>query len=68
MAQMVKHPSLSISSGHDLTVHVIKLYVGLCANSMEPAGDSLSPSLSAPPALESTLSLKINNKKKKLTL
>ena len=35
-------------SGHDLTVCGIKPRVGLCADGVEPAGDSLSPSLSAP--------------------
>ena len=34
-------------SGYDLTVRGIQLHVGLRANSVEPAWDSLSPSLSA---------------------
>ena len=36
--------------------------IGLCADSMEPAWDSLSPSLSSPPLLSLSLSLKINKK------
>ena len=40
---------------------------GLCADGTEPAWDSLSPSLSAPPpACARTLSLKINKLKKLL--
>ena len=48
MAESVKHPTLSFGSGHDLTVHEIQLQVGLCADSMETAWDSLSHSLSVP--------------------
>ena len=40
-------------------------YVGLCADSVEPAWDSLSPFLSAPALLMLSLSLKINKLKKK---
>ena len=46
MAQLVKRPTLDFSSGRDLTVHEIKLCVGLCADSVEPAWESVSPSLS----------------------
>ena len=42
----VKCLTLHFSSGHDLTVHEIEPRVGLCANSAEPAWDSLSLSLS----------------------
>ena len=53
--QSVKHPTLGFSSGHDLTVHELDLPVGLHADSVEPAWDSLSlplfPFLSAPPLL-----------------
>ena len=45
MAQSVEHLTLDFSSGHDLTVCGIKSHVRLCADSAEPAGDSLSPSL-----------------------
>ena len=51
---------LIFGSGHDLTVHGIKPRIGLCADSAEPARDSLFPSLSAPPLLSLSLSLKIN--------
>ena len=37
-----------VMTGHDLTVHGIKPHIRLCADSMEPAWDSLSPSLSLP--------------------
>ena len=51
MAQLLKHPTLDFCSSHDLMVSGIKPCVGLCADSMEPAWDSLSPSLSASPLL-----------------
>ena len=60
MAQPVKRLTLSFGSGHDLTVHEFELDAGLCADSVEPAWDSLSPSLSMPPLLILSLSLKIN--------
>ena len=67
MAQSVKRPTLGFGSGHDLTVREFDLRVGLCADSLEPAWDSLSLSLSAPPllALSVSLSHTINFKKKK---
>ena len=46
MSQLVKHQTVDFGSGHDLMVHEIKPYVGLCPNSMEPAWDSLSLFLS----------------------
>ena len=53
---MVKHQTLHLGSGHDLTVREFESHMGLCVDSMEPAWDTLSlflcPSLS--------LSLKIN--------
>ena len=65
VAQLVKHPTLDFGSGHDLAVHEIKPCIRLCADSVEPAWDSLSPPLSVPPLLHSlsssfSLSLKIN--------
>ena len=49
---------LDFSSGHDLMVHdEFKLQFWLCADSAEPAWDSLSPSLSTPPRLTLVLSL-----------
>ena len=47
VARSVKFPTLDFSAGHDLTICEIKPCVGLCADSAEPAWDSLSPSLSA---------------------
>ena len=45
MTPLVKHPTLGFSPGHDLTVREIEPHVG-SADSMEPAWDSLSLSLS----------------------
>ena len=42
VAQSGKRPTLGLGSGHDLTVHEIEPHVGLCADSVEPAWDSLS--------------------------
>ena len=49
VAQSVKCPALDFRSGHDPTVRGFKPHIRLCADSVEPAWDSLSPSLSAPP-------------------
>ena len=49
MAQSVKHPTLGFGAGHDLEVCEFEPCIRFCADSAEPAGDSLSPSLSAPP-------------------
>ena len=51
VAQSVKRLTPDFGSGLDLMVHGIEPRVGLCADSMEPAWDPLSPSLSAPPAV-----------------
>ena len=51
LAQSVKRLTLDFSSGHDLMVHGIEPPIELCAGGMEPAWDSFSPSLSAPPLL-----------------
>ena len=59
MAQSVKHPTLGFRAGRDVMVHEIEPRVGLCTSSTEPAWDSLSPSLSAPPLLELSVSLKV---------
>ena len=63
-AHLVTCLILGFSSGHDLMVHKIEPHGGLCSDSGEPAGDSLSPSLSAPLpptwARVLSLSLKIN--------
>ena len=47
----VKHPTLDFGSGHDLTVHEYESHVGLHAAGVEPARDSLFPSLSPTHAL-----------------
>ena len=60
MAQSVEHPRLDFGSGHDLTVHEIELCIGLYTDSTEPAWDSLVSSLSVPPLLSLSLSVKIN--------
>ena len=57
MAQSVKGPTLDFGSGHDLRVPEFKPRVGLCADSVEPAWDSLSPSLSLPTPLTLSWSL-----------
>ena len=57
MARSVKPPTLEFGSGHDLTVYETKPGIELCAGSVEPAWDSLSPSLSAPPPLAHGISL-----------
>ena len=62
VAQLVMRPTLSFGSGHDLTVHKFKPHIGLCADSMEPALDSLSPFLSAPSLFTHALSLSKINK------
>ena len=43
MPQLVKRLTLDLSSGHDLTVCEIEPHVGLCADSIEPILDSVSP-------------------------
>ena len=50
MSQFVRSLTLGFGSGHDLTIHEFEP-IGLHADSMEPAWDPLSPSLSAPPLL-----------------
>ena len=60
MAQSVEHPTLDFSSGHDLTVQEIEPCMGLCSDSTEPAWDSFSLSLSAPPPLTHTHSFSQN--------
>ena len=51
MTQSVEGPSLGFCSGRDLTVGEFEAQVGLCADSADPAWDSLSLSLSVPPLL-----------------
>ena len=56
--------SVDFSSGHDLMACEFEPCVPavLTAQSLEPASDSVSPSLSAPPPLTLCLSLSLNNK------
>ena len=44
VGEAVKHPILDLSSGHDLTDPEMEPRVWLCADSTEPAWDSLCPS------------------------
>ena len=46
VAQSAERATLDFGSGHDLVVRGIEPLIGLCADSVEPAWDSLSPSLS----------------------
>ena len=61
---MVRYPTLDFGSGHDLRVSMGSVL------RVEPAGDSLSPSPSAPPPCSSThtctLSFALSKKKKKI--
>ena len=43
MAQLVERLTLNFSSGHDLAVCETEPHVELCADSVAPAWDSLSP-------------------------
>ena len=61
-APLVKRPALGFSLGHDLTVCEFE---PTCAGSVEPALDSLSPSLSTPPPLVLSLSLFLSLSKNK---
>ena len=67
MAQSVKHPTLDFGSGHDLTVREFEPDVGICADSVEPAWDSLSPSLPLCSSPTCALSLKYNLRKDPLS-
>ena len=60
VAQSLKHLTLGFSSGHDLMVHEFEPHIGFCADSVEPAWDSLSPSLCPSPTCTVSVSLKIN--------
>ena len=66
MPQSIKHPTLDFGSGHDLKVLEMEPLVRLCSDFAEPAWDSLSPSVSAPPpqvcVVSLSLSLSLSNK------
>ena len=49
MAQLVKCLTLDLDSGHDLMLCESEPPIRLCTDSVEPAWDSLSPSLPASP-------------------
>ena len=56
VAHSVLRPALDLGSGYDLTVHVIEPCVKLCPDGVEPAWDSLSPSLCPSPTRALSLS------------
>ena len=64
-AHTVKHPTLDLGLGHDLTVRGLEPHIGLCSDGVVPAWDSVSP-LSAPTQLvcahTCAFSLKINKR------
>ena len=60
--QSIERLTLVLGTGHGLTVCEFEPCIGLCAENPEPAWDSLSASLSAPPSLALSLCLKINKK------
>ena len=62
MAQLVKHLTLDFSSGHDLSVYKLEPHIEFFADSEEPAWDSVSASLSAPPPPVLCFSQNINKK------
>ena len=53
---LVKRPTLHFGSGHDLTVRGFEPRIGLCADSSEPAWDSVSLSPCPSPACSISLS------------
>ena len=60
VAQSVKHPAIDVSSGPGLTVRGFKPRIRLCADSLEPASNSVSPSLSLYPYPIHALSLSLS--------
>ena len=66
MLNRMSHPGapklliLDLGPGHDLKIHEFKPCIGLCAGSMEPAWDALSPSLSASPPCSLFFSLSLS--------
>ena len=63
VAQLAERPAPDISPGHDLMDGGIEPHGGFCADGMEPAWDSLTPSLSAPSPLPLSLSLSLSKNK-----
>ena len=68
MALPVKHLTADFSPGHDLAVRECEPRVGLCADGVEPAWDSLSPPLSALPRLLSFKNRQTLKKKNSKTI
>ena len=62
VAQSVRSPTPGFGSGRDLTVCEFKPHIGPCADGMEPAWDSLSPSFSLCPSQAHSLGLSLKNK------
>ena len=60
MAQSDKHPTLDFGSGHDLKVVRSSPMSGSTLSMAGAAGDSLSPSFSAPPPLAFPLPLSLS--------
>ena len=60
VAQSLKLLTLDFGSGHGFTVHEFEPHRGLYADSMKPAWDSLSPSLSLYPSPANALSFSQN--------
>ena len=56
VAQSVKHLADDFGSGHDVIICGNEARIGLCADGVDPAWESLSPSPSAPPLLMLCLS------------
>ena len=59
VVRLVKHPTLHLASGLDLTVREFEPHIGFCTDDVEPDWDSVSPSLCSSQVVLS-LSLKIN--------
>ena len=63
VARSIRCPTLDFGSGHDLTACEIEPQVGLCADGVEPAWDSPSPSFSGACSLFSlSLTFSLSNK------
>ena len=62
VAQSVEHPTLAQVMVSESMISSPSLGSVLMAQSLEPALDSLTPSVSAPPLLVCTLSFSIKNK------
>ena len=65
VAPSVKHPTFDVSLGYDLTVCEFEPCVRLCADSGEPAWDSVSPSLCFLTTCSLAFSLSLKRKKER---